>query len=92
MLPGTEEVDLELLAHFVRRHVVDAQLDEAGTGLDARLGEMPQLGLGHAAGLDHAVGDLQAAVAHSKVPARELKALAETLVRAGTHAGSTASR
>src|SRR5207249_10393911 len=27
--------------------------------------------------------DLQAAVAHSKVPARELKALAETLVRAG---------
>ena len=29
------------------------------------------------------VADLQAAVAHSKVPARELKALAETLVRAG---------
>ena len=29
------------------------------------------------------VADLQAAVAHSIVPARELKALAETLVRAG---------
>src|SRR5690606_18033499 len=57
-----QHVGLELLAHLVLGHVVEAELDEPDARLDARLLELPELGLGDLAGLLRAEGDLQGGV------------------------------
>src|SRR5205085_5540426 len=53
----------ELLAHLVGAEVVEAQLHQTASGVDARLGEVSRLWLVQLGGLDRAERDLERAVA-----------------------------
>src|SRR3546814_166892 len=58
-----QEVGLELLANRVVGHVVQAELDELRSRVDARLLELAELGLGDLGGLLRSEGDLEGGVA-----------------------------
>ena len=60
--PGLEHVDLELVTDREAVDVVDAQLDQVGAGLHARLLEVAGLGLGELARVLVAVRDLKGGV------------------------------
>src|SRR5215471_4546995 len=57
-----QEVGADLLADLVAAHVVEAELDEADTGVDVGFGVLPGDGLGELRGLLRPEGDLQRAV------------------------------
>ena len=59
---GLDEAGIDLLAYLELAHVVDAELDQAGAWLDAGLCEVAGLGLGEAALLGRAIGDLNRCV------------------------------
>src|SRR3546814_6048953 len=60
-----QEVGLELLANRVVGHVVQAELDELRSRVDARLLELAELGLGDLGGLLRSEGDLERSEEHT---------------------------